>query len=62
MEQTLAISIPEAARRLSVCARTITNLISRRELPAKKIGRRTVIRLADLESFLARRDAPKSKE
>jgi excisionase family DNA binding protein len=50
----LAVGIAEAARRLSVCARTITNLIATKELPSRKIGRRRVIPVAALESFLRR--------
>ena len=50
----LAVGIAEAARRLSVCERTITNLIATKELPSRKIGRRRVIPVAALESFLRR--------
>jgi excisionase family DNA binding protein len=48
----LAVSVPEAARRLGVSARTVTNLVRARELPSRKIGRRRVILVAALESFL----------
>jgi excisionase family DNA binding protein len=48
----LAVSVPEAGRRLGVSARTVTNLIRARELPSRKIGRRRVILVAALESFL----------
>ena len=51
-ENLLAVSVAEAGRRLSVCTRTIFGLIKAGKLPAKKIGRRTVIRVVDLESFL----------
>ena len=52
--KVLAVDIPEAARVLSVCKRTITNLIATKELPSRKIGRRRVIPMAALESFLRR--------
>ena len=50
----LAVSVPEAARRLGVSARTVTNLIGARELPSRKIGRRRVVLVSSLESFLRR--------
>ena len=48
----LAVDIREAARLLSVSPRTIQNYISAKVLPARKIGRRTVITVRALESFL----------
>jgi excisionase family DNA binding protein len=56
MEQSniLAVSVQEAARRLSVSERTVASLVSRKELPSRKIGRRRVICVADLERFLLR--------
>jgi len=50
--ERLALSIGEAAERISVCGKTIHNLISSGALPARKVGRRTVILVADLEKFL----------
>jgi excisionase family DNA binding protein len=50
--EVLALSPAEAGRRLSVSTRTVFNLIRRGELPAKKIGSRTVIRVCDLNEFL----------
>lgn len=56
MEQSniLAVSVQEAARRLSVSERTVASLVSRKELPSRKIGRRRVICVVDLERFLRR--------
>lgn len=51
----LLITKRDAAAALSVSVRTIENFIRRKELVARKIGRRTLIPLASLESF-ARRD------
>jgi excisionase family DNA binding protein len=51
-EQRLAVNIREAARMLSVSPRTIQNYISVKLLPARKIGRRTVISVRALEAFL----------
>jgi excisionase family DNA binding protein len=45
----------EAASALSVSVRTVENYVRSKELIARKIGRRTLIPLAALESF-ARRD------
>lgn len=56
MEQRdlLAVSVAEAARRLSLSVRTVSSLVARKELPSRKIGRRRVICVADLERFLRR--------
>lgn len=51
----LLLSKKEASAALSVSVRTIENLIFRKELIARKIGRRTLIPLRSLEEF-ARRD------
>jgi excisionase family DNA binding protein len=53
----LAVSISEAARMLSVSPRTIQNYLQAKLLPARKIGRRTVIPVRALEAFL-RTDQP----
>jgi excisionase family DNA binding protein len=52
MDDVLAVAIPEAARRLGVCPRTIVNLIEAGELVSRKIGRRRVIPVAALVLFL----------
>jgi excisionase family DNA binding protein len=48
----LAVDIRSAAEMLSVSPRTIQNYIAAKMLPARKIGRRTVITVRALESFL----------
>jgi excisionase family DNA binding protein len=53
-QEVLAVGVPEAARRLGVSARTVTNLIRARELPSRKIGRRRVVLVSSLENFLRR--------
>jgi excisionase family DNA binding protein len=53
----LAVSINEAAALLSVSRRTIENYIQTKRLPARKIGRRTVVLVRSLETFL-RTDQP----
>jgi excisionase family DNA binding protein len=50
--EKLAVDTREAARLLSVSPRTIQNFISAKLLPARKIGRRTVIPVRALEAFL----------
>jgi excisionase family DNA binding protein len=54
MEQTnkIAVSVREAASMLSISPRTIQNYIRVKTLPARKIGRRTVICVRALEAFL----------
>jgi hypothetical protein len=53
----LAVDTREAARLLSVFPRSIQNYIRAKLLPARKIGRRTVIPMRALEAFL-RSDQP----
>jgi excisionase family DNA binding protein len=50
----LAVSIREAAAMLSISARSVQNYIREKRLPARKIGRRTVILVSALEAFLRR--------
>lgn len=52
MQEQLAVSIPEAARRLGLSIRTIATLVSRRELASRKVGRRRIIPVAALEAFV----------
>lgn len=51
-QNKLAVSVREASAMLSVSPRTIQNYISAKLLPARKIGRRTVIPVRVLEAFL----------
>jgi excisionase family DNA binding protein len=48
----LAVDIREAARQLGLSPRTVATLVSRRELPSCKVGRRRIIPIAALEAFL----------
>jgi hypothetical protein len=50
--ERLAVDIRCAAEMLSVSPRTIQNYIAAKLLPARKIGRRTVISIRSLENFL----------
>jgi excisionase family DNA binding protein len=58
-ESRLAVGMAEAALRLGLSARTIANLIKRKELPSRKVGRRRIIPVAALEAFVVR-DQPTS--
>jgi excisionase family DNA binding protein len=51
----ILVSKREAAFVLSLSVRTIENLISRKELVTRRVGRRTLIPVSSLEAF-ARRD------
>jgi len=51
-ETVLAVGIGEAARRLGLSARTVASLVLRRELPSRKVGRRRIIPVVDLEAFI----------
>jgi excisionase family DNA binding protein len=59
MENTikLAVSVREAAAMLGISPRSIQNYIHAKRLPARKIGRRTVILVRALGNFL-RTDQP----
>jgi excisionase family DNA binding protein len=56
MEKIL-VSKKEAAAALGISLRTVENLIARKELDARRIGRRRLVPKASLEK-LARRDVP----
>jgi excisionase family DNA binding protein len=55
MNDQILLSKRETARLLSVSLRTVDNLIARRELAARRVGRRVLIPRRTLEEF-ARRD------
>ncbi len=51
----LLVSKRDAAALLSLCVRTVDNLIATKKLPARRVGRRVLIPYAALVQF-ARRD------
>jgi len=51
-ETVLAVGMAEAARRLGLSTRTVASLVSRRQLPSRKVGRRRIIPVNALESFV----------
>jgi excisionase family DNA binding protein len=53
-EAVIAVGVAEAARRLGLSVRTVATLISRRELPSLKVGRRRIIPVTALETFIRR--------
>ena len=56
MIEPLAVPIGEAARLGGVGRSTIYNEISNGNLPAHKVGRRTIVTMENLRSWLASRD------
>jgi excisionase family DNA binding protein len=50
----LLVSKRSAAESLGVSIRTIENFIARKDLPARKLGRRTLIPFAALRQFATR--------
>jgi transposase len=59
----LAVDIREVAAMLSVSPRTVQNYLNAKIIPARKIGRRTVITVRALEDFLrADRRLPEGKK
>ncbi len=61
MTDALAIGVHEAAERLGLSERTVWTLVARGELPCRRIGRRRLFRIVDLEKFLTR-DHPTGQE
>lgn len=57
----ILISQKEAAGMLGISVRTVQNLITAKELPSRKIGRRRLIPYSALQA-LARRDADTTPE
>ena len=51
-ETVLAVGMAEDARRLGLSTRTVATLVLRRELASRKVGRRRIIPVVALESFL----------
>lgn len=50
--ERLAVSIREAAAMLGISPRSVQNYIAAKKLPARKLGKRTVILVRALENFL----------
>ncbi len=50
--ERLAVNVQHAAQMLDVSSRTIENYIRAKILPARKIGRRTVVPVSALRAFL----------
>ena len=57
--EQLLVSKRDGAQALGACVRTIERLIAKRKLPAKRIGRRTLIPVDALRKF-AQPDADQS--
>ena len=53
-ENKILIDRKEAAARLSVSLRTLDTLVASRLLPVKRVGRRVLIHVGDLEKFATR--------
>lgn len=53
----IALSIPEAAAAIGVGRSTFYKMIASGEIPVIKIGNRTLVRVADLEDWVARQPA-----
>ncbi len=61
MNEQILMSKRQAAHLLSLSLRTVDNLIARRELPVRRVGRRVLIPRQAIEQF-ARRDHPTRPE
>ena len=61
MEAVLAISVSEAARKLSVSRATLYRMIARSEFPSVRIGRTVRIPIHLMEHWLLERAASRSE-
>jgi excisionase family DNA binding protein len=59
---TLLLSKQEAARVLGLSLRSLEHLISRQEIPTRKIGRRVLIARSAVESFAKGQDSDNTPE
>jgi excisionase family DNA binding protein len=50
--EKLAVSVRDAAAMLSLSSRSIQSYIAAKKIPARKVGKRTLILVRDLEDFL----------
>jgi len=52
MNTPIAVTIPEAVRFTGISRSSLYEAMKRGDLPARKAGRRTLIRLVDLEHYV----------
>lgn len=60
-DMQLAVGVPKAAWLLGISKSNLWALIARNEIPVCKIGSRTLIRTADLTTFVAERTATRGQ-
>lgn len=53
MNSPIAVTIPDAVKATGMSRSALYEAMKRGDLPARKAGRRTLIRVTDLESYLA---------
>jgi excisionase family DNA binding protein len=56
-QDKLAVGVRQAAAMLGISARTLQNYVWAKRIPSRKIGRRTLVLVSDLERFI-RTDQP----
>ena len=56
--QDALIGVAQLSERLALSRRTVARILARGELPSLRIGRRRLIRLADLRHWLAGHETP----
>lgn len=57
----LAVNRAEACRLLSISLRTLDALIARKEIPCRRVGRRVIFAVSQLEKFL-QKDHPSGRK
>ena len=61
MENTISVSISDAQNILGIKKTKIYELLKSGEIPAKKLGKRTLLLRSDLENFIQNLDAYQSE-
>ncbi len=54
-DTALSVDVPEAARRIGVCASTVKQEIASGRLRSFTVGRRRLVRVVDIVAYLERR-------
>jgi excisionase family DNA binding protein len=62
VNEKLAVSVRDAAAMLSLSSRSIQNYITAKKIPVRKVGKRTLILVRDLEAFLHKDQSSPSRE
>lgn len=62
MNETLTMSVEEAAEQLGICVKSAYTLTHRQDFPTVKIGRRTRVSRAGLAEWVRRQEQNRTEE